>query len=171
LGHIVGKVGVRVDPKNIEAMQDWPCPNTLKILRGFMGLTRYYRKFVKNYGNIVAPLTTDHFHFLTLKETTCTTPVLTLTDFTNTFVLECDASRRGIGVVLVQVGQPLAFTNKQLLERNLGQSIYENEMLAILHAVDICHLYLLGQRFQIKTDHQSLNYFLEKCPSSSEQQK
>jgi hypothetical protein len=57
LGHIVGKEGVKVDPKKIEAMQEWPCPNTLKILSGFLGLAGYYRKFVKNYGNIVAPLT------------------------------------------------------------------------------------------------------------------
>jgi hypothetical protein len=58
LGHLVGKTGVMVDPKNIESMQHWPHSKTLKILRGFLGLTSYYRKFVKNYGKIVAPLTT-----------------------------------------------------------------------------------------------------------------
>jgi hypothetical protein len=52
----VGKDGIRVDPKKIEAMQDWSHPKTLKSLRGFLGLTGYYRKFVKNYGKIVAPL-------------------------------------------------------------------------------------------------------------------
>jgi hypothetical protein len=57
LGHLVGKDGIRVDLKKIEAMQDWPHPKTLKILRGVLGLTGYYRKFVKNYKNIVAPLT------------------------------------------------------------------------------------------------------------------
>jgi hypothetical protein len=65
----------------------------------------------------------------------------------------------------------LAFTSKQLSERNLGKSIYEKEMLAILHVVDLWHPYLLGQRFQINTDHQSLKYFLEQCISSPEQQK
>jgi hypothetical protein len=65
----------------------------------------------------------------------------------------------------------LAFTNKQLFERNLGKSIYEKEMLAILHVVDLWHPYLLGQHFQIKTDHQSLKYFLEQRISSPEQQK
>jgi hypothetical protein len=58
LGHIFGKSGIRVDPKKIEAMQDWPCPKTLKILCGFLGLTGYYHNFVKNYGKIVC---TSHF--------------------------------------------------------------------------------------------------------------
>jgi hypothetical protein len=101
----------------------------------------------------------------------CTTPVLSLLNFTNTFVLECDASGKGIGAILMQEGRPLAFTRKQLSERNLGKSIYEKEMLAILHVVDLWHPYLLGQHFQIKTDHQSLKYFLEQCISSPEQQK
>jgi hypothetical protein len=65
----------------------------------------------------------------------------------------------------------LAFTSKQLSERNLGKSIYEKEMLAILHVVDLWCPYLLGKCFQIKTDHQSLKYFLEQCISSPEQQK
>ena len=71
----------------------------------------------------------------------------------------------------MQEGWPLAFTSKQLSERNLGKSIYEKEMLAILHAVDLWRPYLLGQRFQIKIDHQSLKYFLEKRISSQEEQK
>jgi hypothetical protein len=183
LGHLVGKDGIRVDPKKIEAMQDWPHPKTLKSLHGFLGLTGYYRKFVKNYGKIATPLTAllkkNSFtwtpaaaqDFQTLKMAMCTTPVLTLPDFTKTFVLECDASGKGIGVVLMQEGRPLAFTSKQLSERNLGKSIYEKEMLAILHVVDLWRPYLLGQHFQIKTDHQSLKYFLEQRISSPEQQK
>jgi hypothetical protein len=104
--------------------------------------------------------------FQALKAAICTTLVLALLDFKNTFVLECDASRRGIGAVLMQEGRPLAFTNKQLSEFHLGQSIYEKEMLAILHAIDLWRPYLLGKHFQIKTDHQSLEYFLEQRPSS-----
>jgi hypothetical protein len=183
LGHLVGKDGIRVDPRNIEAMKDWPHPKTLKSLHGFLGLTGYYRKFVKNYRKIAAPLTDllkkNSFTwtlaaaqaFQTLKMAICTTPVLALPNFTNTFMLECDTSGKGIGDVLMQEGRTLAFTSKQLSEKNLGKPIYEKEMLAILHAVELWHSYLLGKRFQIKTDHQSLKYFLEQRISSQEQKK
>jgi hypothetical protein len=79
---------VRVDPKKIEVMQDWPRSKTLKSLCAFMGLIGYYRKFLNNYGNIVAPLTSllknKYFTltlmadqaFQTLKEAMCTSPVL-----------------------------------------------------------------------------------------------
>jgi hypothetical protein len=183
LSHIVGKASVRVDPKKIEVMQEWPHPKTLKILHGFLRLIGCYCKFVKNYETIVEPLTallknnsftwnpTTAQDFQTLNMVMCTTVVLPLPDLTKTFVLECDSSGKGIGVALMQEGQPLAFTNKQLSERNLGKSIYEKEMLAILHVVDIWCPYLLGKCFQIKTDHQSLKYFLEQRIYSPEQQK
>jgi hypothetical protein len=147
MGHSVGKDGVRVDTKKIEAMQGFSCLKTLKSIRRFLGLTGYYRKFVKNYGKIVAPLTTllknnafswsliVNHAFQDLKEVMCTTLILALPDFNKTFVLECDASGKGIGVVLMQDGIPLAFTNKQLSEHHLGQSTYEKEMLVILHVV------------------------------------
>ena len=108
----------------------------------------YYRNFIQNYGKIATPLTAllkknaftwtpkvDH-SFQALKEVMCTTPILALPDFTNNFVLECDAYGKGIGEVLMQYGKPLAFTSKQLLE-HVDQSIYEKEMLVILHVVDL----------------------------------
>ena len=128
LGHIVGKDGVRVDPNKIEAMMDWPHPNNINSLRGFLNLTCYYHKFFNNYGKIVAHLTvvlkknaliwnpTVDNSFQALKEVMCTTHVLAFPKFRKTFFLECDASRKGIGIVLMQEGRPFSFTNKQLSE-------------------------------------------------------
>jgi len=96
----------------------------------------------------------------------CTTPILALHDFTKTFALEYDASRKVIGVVLMQDGKPLDFTSKQVSEFHLGQSTYEKEMVSIMLAVDLLHPYLLGQGFQIKNDHCRLKYFLEQIISS-----
>jgi hypothetical protein len=104
LGHIVSHEGVKVDPNNIKSMMDWPIPKTLKNITRFLGLIGYYHKFVRNYGRIVAPLTTltkkDAFSwtpeatkdFEQLKVVMCKAPILTTTNFTKTFIVEFDAS-------------------------------------------------------------------------------
>ena len=124
MGHIVSHDGVKVDPNKIKAIMEWPIPKTIK-LRGFLGLTRYYRRFVKNYGHIAAPLTAllkkDYFQwnesanvsFEQLKKAMCTTLVLATPNFTKEFIVECDASGNGIGAVVMQEGQPIAFESRQ----------------------------------------------------------
>jgi hypothetical protein len=155
----------------------------LKNLRGFLGLTGYDRKFVWHYGRIAAPLTTltnkDSFSstpqatkdFEQLKEVMCKALVLTTPDFKKTFIVECDASGNGIGVVLMQEGRPLDFESQPLKGKDLHKPIYEKEMMAILHALKKWRHYLIGRHFKVKTDHDSLKYFLEQRLSSEEQQK
>jgi hypothetical protein len=183
LGHIVSHEGVKVDPNKIKAMMDWSIPKTLKNLRGFLGLTGYYRKFVQNYGRIATPLTTltkkDAFSwtpeatkaFEQLKEVMCKAPILTTPDFTKTFIVECDASGNGIGAILMQEGRPLAFESRPLKGNDLHKPIYEKEMMAILHALKKRHPYLIGRHFKVKIDHDSLKYFLKQRLSSEEQHK
>jgi len=110
-------------------------------------LTGYYRKFVRNYGRIAEPLIEltkkDAFSwtpevtkdFEQLKEVMLKDPILTTLDFTKTFIVECDASGNGIGVVLMQEGRPLDFESQPLKGKDLHKHIYEKEMMAILHAL------------------------------------
>ena len=89
-------------------------------------------------------------------------PVLVLPDFTQPFVLECDASGEGVGAVLVQGDHHIAFKSKKLLPHERLYPIYDKEMLAIMHALAKFWQYLVGNRFRVRSDHNSLRFFLEK---------
>nr|GEX48691.1 hypothetical protein [Tanacetum cinerariifolium] len=126
LGHIISAQGVSTDPSKIEAIQKWPIPSTLKQLRGFLGLTGYYRRFIKDYASISQPLVAltkkDAFKwnpsgelaYHKLKEAMVKALVLALANFEQKFVVEADASGKVIEVVLCQNGHPIAYWSKTL---------------------------------------------------------
>lgn len=100
-----------------------------------------------------------------------TTPVLTLPDYTKPFIIETDASGTGVGAVLMQQGRLIAYYSKALIPKQQSLSTYEKELLAIVLASHKWHSHLQGQRFIIKTDHQSLKYLLEQRLLTMLQQK
>lgn len=183
LGHIISDEGVKVDRQKISAMLDWPTPTTITELRGFLGLTGYYRKFVRNYGLIARPLTnllrkgqfawTEEAtkSFTELKQVLTSTPTLALPNFSLPFVIQTDASGEGIGAVLSQNDQPIAFMSRTLGVSKQSWSTYAREMLAIVIAIRTWRPYLIGRRFVIQTDQRSLRYLLEQRILTPEQQK
>ncbi|GMI96881.1 hypothetical protein HRI_003357400 [Hibiscus trionum] len=147
LGYVISGGVIVMDNTKVECILNWPTPAIVKDLRGFLGLSGYYRRFIKDYGTIAMPLTNllkkgwwkwldvEEAAFIKLKRAISSAPVLTLPDFNAEFSIETDASEMGVGVVLVQKGKPLAFFSRGLGVRHQGLSVYEKEMLAVLMAV------------------------------------
>ena len=100
--------------------------------------------------------------FTQLKEALTSPPILRLPDFTQRFVIECDASGIGLGAILTQENRPVAYFSQALKGSALSLSIYEKEMLAIVKAIKLWHPYLLGKPFTVRTDQKSLKYLLEQ---------
>lgn len=174
LGHFITKEGVSTNPVKITVVSNWPVPKTVKQLRGFLGLARYYRRFVKDIGKIAKPLTDllkkNEFEwndlpavaFQSLKSALTSTPILVLPYFTKSFVLKNDASGRGIGALLMQDSHPVAYISKSLGPKQLTLFVYEKELLAIVYAVQKWSTYLAHKPFVIKTGRRSIKYMLEQ---------
>lgn len=169
LGHVISEEGVATDDTKIVTVQQWPTPTNVKEVRGFLGLTGYYRKFIRHYAIISKPLTTllkkgvpfiwttmAEEAFMVLKQALVQAPVLALPDFNKPFVIETDACDVGVGAVLMQDDHPLAFISKALGPRTQTLPVYEKEYLAILLEVEQWRPYLLVKEFIIKTDQKSL---------------
>ncbi|CAH9095864.1 unnamed protein product [Cuscuta epithymum] len=183
LGHIITKEGVKVDPNKIVAIESWPIPKTVRQLRGFLGLSGYYRRFIKGYATIASPLTDllqkDKFiwsasatqAFQDLKMAFTTAPVLCLPNFSLKFVVETDASNVGIGAVLMQQDHPISYFSKKIGPKLQTASTYIQELYAITEAVRKWRQYLLGSSFIIRTDHQSLKTLFSHVILTPEQHK
>lgn len=186
LGHVVGGGQVHPEPSKLTAVENFPTPSTKKQVRAFLGLTGYYRRFMADYANLAAPLTDltrkaaantviwtpkcEH-SFQELKRLLCAAPVLHSPDFASPFILQTDASDRGVGAVLAQKGEdncdhPVAYFSRKLLPRELRYSTIEKECLAIRLGIQAFRVYLLGRRFRVQTDHRALQW-LDKLKDSN----
>lgn len=164
LGHYISAEGVATDPKKAVAVQNWPEPASVKQLRDFLGQPGYYRRFIRTYRVISNPLTEflkkDNFNwtekatkaFSKLKEVLTSAPVLALPNFSLLFVVETDICNMGIGAVLMQKGQPIAFLSKGLSSQQQSLSVYDKALLALVMAVNKWSQYLTRRTFVVKID-------------------
>ncbi|CAM8882542.1 unnamed protein product [Rhodiola kirilowii] len=183
LGHIISQLGVAVDPDKVKVVVDWKSPQDVKQLRGFLGLTGYYRKFVEHYALIAEPLTKllrkDCFAwssnsqeaFDKLKQALSSTPTLGLPYFSARFEVQTDASSTGIGAVSSQKGRPIAFFSKQLTRTLQSSSTYHRELYAAITAIQKWRQYLLGARFTLCTVRQPFRAILTQALHTPDQQR
>ena len=178
LGHLVGSGRVRPEQVKVQAVRAFKEPKTKTHDRAFLGLTGYYRKFIPQYATLVAPLADITWKaapvsvvctpaceeaFGKLKEALCSSPVQASPQLDKEFTLQTDASERGVGAVLSQVGDdrldhPVAYFSRKLLPWEERYPTIEKECLAIKLGVQAFHVCLMGRPFLIQTDHRSLEW-------------
>ena len=140
-------------------------------VRRFHGLASFYRRFVKDFSTIAAPLTSiikkdvgfrwekeQEHAFQTLIKRLCSAPILALPNFDKTFEIECDASGVGIGAVLMQEKRPIAYFSEKLTGATLNFSTYDKELYSLVRTLHVWQHYLLPKEFVIHTDHESLKH-------------
>jgi hypothetical protein len=149
LGHRITQKGLKMDDHKVKAILDWELPKSIPALRSFLGLASYYRKFIKNFAKITAPLTNllkksgrtykwfgaCNEAFETLKGILVKAPMLKLLDFDKDFEIHSDASDFVIIGVLVQEGRQVAFESKKLNKTERRWPPHEKEMWAVIHCL------------------------------------
>jgi hypothetical protein len=169
LGHVISAGRVSVDPSKIISILERKAPTNPTEVRAFLGLAGYYRKFVEGFSSIARPLTqllkkdkmfewTEKCEqsFQELKKRLVSAPILTMPDITKSFDVYCDASKLGLGSVLMQDGKVIAYLSRQLCPHELNYPTHDLELAAVVYALKTWRHYLMGNWCEIYTDHKSL---------------
>ena len=186
LGHVVSSKGVEMEQEKIKAIQEWPTPKTVKDIKSFLGLAGFYRRFIRNFSKISAPMTAllkkdvkfdwsekHETAFQELKHAITNAPILANPDPNFPFTVITDSSGFAIGAALCQDdgkgSRPIAYMSKKLLPAEMNYPTHERELLAIICALKEWRHYLFGSHFTVLTDHRPLQY-LNSQPNLSARQ-
>ncbi|GJS11465.1 putative reverse transcriptase domain-containing protein [Tanacetum coccineum] len=150
LSHVIDSEGIHMDPAKIESIKDWASPKTPTEIRQFLGLTGYYRRFIKEAA------------FQLLKQKLCSAPILALPEGSENFVVYCDASRKVLGVVLMQRKKVITYASRQLKIHEKNYTIHYLELGAVVFALKMWRHYLYGTKCVVFTNHKSLQYILDQ---------
>ncbi|XP_041017941.1 uncharacterized protein LOC121260164 [Juglans microcarpa x Juglans regia] len=175
LGLVMSRDGVAVDPSKVEAILAWPRPSTVHEIWSFLGLADYYRRFVEGFARLSGPLTTltrknvefvwsgkCEKSFQELKKRLTTTPILALPEPHKPFVVFSDASKFGLGCVLMQEGRVVAYASRQLKDHEKNYPTHDLELVVVVFALKIWRYYLYGETCEIYIDHKSLKHIFSQ---------
>ena len=171
LGHVVSASGVSVDLEKVEVVMSWERSKSAFEIRSFLGLTGYYRRFSEDFSRLAAPMTRltrkgikfewDDLcekEFKELKMRLTSTPILIVPKQEQRYRVYFDASRDGLGCVLMQSERVVAYGSIQLKNNEHNYPTYDLELMAIVFALKIWRHYLYGEQFEVFSDHKSLKY-------------
>ena len=163
---------------------EWKAPTTVGEIRSFLGLAGYYRRFIPDFSKIAKPMTTllqkekkfawteaCETAFRTLRKLLTTAPVLAQPDIEEPFDVFCDASKNGLGCVLMQNGKVIAYASRQLKKHEVNYPTHDRELAAVVHALKIWRHYLLGNLCNMYTDHKSLKYIFTQSDLNMRQRR
>jgi hypothetical protein len=172
LGFVISLNELKMDHEKVKSIKDWLSPKNIFEVRSFHGLASFYRKFIRNFSGISAPMMDTvkkrhkYFHwteevkksFELLKEKITEQPVLVLPDFSNTFQVRCDASGFAIGAILSQDNRLIAYFSEKLNDAKKNYSTYDKEFYAIIHALKKWRHYLVPKEFFLYRDNHALQF-------------
>ncbi len=176
LGFVISQEGLKMDPEKIKAITDWPSPRNIFEVRSFHGLASFYRKFIRNFSGICAPILDTvkkekqpfkwtvavEKGFKLLKEKITEKLVLALPDFRKIFSIKCDASGHAIGGVLSQDDKPVAYFSEKLNEAKQKYSTYEKELYAVIQALKKWRHYLMPAEFILYSYNHALQFITKQ---------
>jgi len=183
LGHVIFGDSVSIDPTKIKAIQNWEAPRNASEIRIFMGLAGYYRRFIKDFSRIAAPLTSltqkeakfewgeaQEKTFSNLKDLLTHAPVLSLPEGDNDFSIYSNPFGLGLGCVLMQHGKVIAYALRQLTEYEKNYPTHDLELATVIFSLKLWRHYLFGTKSQLFTDHKSLKYIFSQQTLNTRQQ-
>ena len=181
-GHRLTPDGIKVDPKNIEAIIQMDPPQNVISLQSFSGMVNYLKKFSPVLSELSGPLrrlcksgikwaweSKQQSAFEAIKQVIMTLQVLAYFDKTKKHTIQCDASKKGLSAVLLQESKPVMYVSTALTETEQRYSNIERELLAIVFALERLNHYIFGRTITVQSDHQPLQSIWKKtivsaCP-------
>ncbi|GJS19589.1 putative reverse transcriptase domain-containing protein [Tanacetum coccineum] len=175
LGHVIDSEGIYMDPAKIESIKDWASPKTPTEIHQFLGLVGYYRRFIKGFSKIGKPMTKltqksvkfdwtekakTAFQLLTHK--LCSASILALPEGSENFMVYCDASRKGLGAVLMRREKVIAYASHQLKIHEKNYTTHDLEPGAVVFALKMWRYYLYDMKCVVFTDRKSLQHIIDQ---------